>query len=430
MKNSNSKVNKNQVNLKNNISQQQQSVDLFNNRLIVNKNKNAVLIFPDSECFYGYGIGKMGKITGEICFNTSITGYQEIITDPSYSGQIINFTFPHIGNVGVNDDDIESKQVRAKGLIVRELVTNPSNYRANSHFENFLIKNNLTGIANVDTRAITKKIRQSGANSVAIIYQDEEINKTDIEKTIKEINSKPNLQGVELASIASENKNYNWGNQGLWNVELNSYEAIKKFDKTKNTLKVVAIDFGAKLNILRCLTQLGIDVEVVGAKASFEEILSLKPDGIFLSNGPGDPAQTAKYTNEVIKKILSAKIPLFGICLGHQLIALALGAKTIKMAQGHRGANHPVKNLITNKVEITSQNHGFCVDEKTLPSNVEITHISLFDKTIEGLRVKDSPAFCVQYHPESSPGPSDSFYLFNDFLNLILEFQKFNKKMF
>ena len=430
MKNSNSKVNKNQVNLKNNISQQQQSVDLFNNRLIVNKNKNAVLIFPDSECFYGYGIGKMGKITGEICFNTSITGYQEIITDPSYSGQIINFTFPHIGNVGVNDDDIESKQVRAKGLIVRELVTNPSNYRANSHFENFLIKNNLTGIANVDTRAITKKIRQSGANTVAIIYQDEEINKTDIEKTIKEINSKPNLQGVELASIASENKNYNWGNQGLWNVELNSYEAIKKFDKTKNTLKVVAIDFGAKLNILRCLTQLGIDVEVVGAKASFEEILSLKPDGIFLSNGPGDPAQTAKYTNEVIKKILSAKIPLFGICLGHQLIALALGAKTIKMAQGHRGANHPVKNLITNKVEITSQNHGFCVDEKTLPSNVEITHISLFDKTIEGLRVTDSPAFCVQYHPESSPGPSDSFYLFNDFLNLILEFQKFNKKMF
>ena len=430
MKNSNSKVNKNQVNLKNNISQQQQSVDLFNNRLIVNKNKNAVLIFPDSECFYGYGIGKMGKITGEICFNTSITGYQEIITDPSYSGQIINFTFPHIGNVGVNDDDIESKQVRAKGLIVRELVTNPSNYRANSHFENFLIKNNLTGIANVDTRAITKKIRQSGANTVAIIYQDEEINKTDIEKTIKEINSKPNLQGVELASIASENKNYNWGNQGLWNVELNSYEAIKKLDKTKNTLKVVAIDFGAKLNILRCLTQLGIDVEVVGAKASFEEILSFKPDGIFLSNGPGDPAQTAKYTNEVIKKILSAKIPLFGICLGHQLIALALGGKTIKMAQGHRGANHPVKNLITNKVEITSQNHGFCVDEKTLPSNVEITHISLFDKTIEGLRVKDSPAFCVQYHPESSPGPSDSFYLFNDFLNLILEFQKFNKKMF
>ncbi len=429
MKNSNSKVNKNQVNLKNNISQQQ-SVDLFNNRLIVNKNKNAVLIFPDSECFYGYGIGKIGKITGEICFNTSITGYQEIITDPSYSGQIINFTFPHIGNVGVNDDDIESKQVRAKGLIVRELVTNPSNYRANSHFENFLIKNNLTGIANVDTRAITKKIRQSGANTVAIIYQDEEINKTDIEKTIKEINSKPNLQGVELASIASENKNYNWGNQGLWNVELNSYEAIKKFDKTKNTLKVVAIDFGAKLNILRCLTQLGIDVEVVGAKASFEEILSFKPDGIFLSNGPGDPAQTAKYTNEVIKKILSAKIPLFGICLGHQLIALALGGKTIKMAQGHRGANHPVKNLITNKVEITSQNHGFCVDEKTLPSNVEITHISLFDKTIEGLRVKDSPAFCVQYHPESSPGPSDSFYLFNDFLNLILEFQKFNKKMF
>ena len=423
MKNSNSKINKNQVNSKVNMTLQQEPVDLVNNRLLLSKPKNAVLIFPDSECFYGYGVGKMGKITGEICFNTSITGYQEILTDPSYSGQIINFTFPHIGNVGVNNDDIEAKKVRAKGLIIRELITNPSSYRANNNFEDFLIKNNLTGIANVDTRAITKKIRQTGAKTVAIIYQDE-ITKSDIEKTVKEINLQSDLQGVELASFASENKSYNWGYQGAWNVELNSYQEIKKNDKTKNKFKVVAIDFGAKLNILRCLTQVGLNVEVVGAKASFEEITALNPDGIFLSNGPGDPAQTAKYANDVIKKILHAKIPLFGICLGHQLLALALGAKTIKMHQGHRGANHPVKNLKTNKVEITSQNHGFCVDEKTLPSNLEITHISLFDNTIEGLRVKDLPAFCVQYHPESSPGPSDSFYLFNEFLDMIINSNK------
>jgi len=420
MKNSNSKINKIKINSNVNMASKQEQVELVNNCLLLDKLKNAVLIFPDSECFYGYGVGKIGKITGEICFNTSITGYQEILTDPSYSGQIINFTFPHIGNVGTNHDDIEAKKVRAKGLIIRELITNPSSYRANNHFEDFLIKNNLTGIANVDTRAITKKIRQTGAKTVAIIYQDD-ISKSDIEKAVQEINLQRDLQGVELASFASENKTYNWGHQGSWNVELNSYKEVDKIDKNRNKFKVVAIDFGAKLNILRCLTQVGLDVEVVGAKTSFEEIIALNPDGIFLSNGPGDPAQTAKYANDVIKKILKAKIPLFGICLGHQLLALALGAKTIKMHQGHRGANHPVKNLRTNKVEITSQNHGFCVDEKSLPSNLEITHISLFDKTIEGLRVKDSPAFCVQYHPESSPGPSDSFYLFNEFLDMITE---------
>lgn len=416
MKQENSKIKSKQIN---NNSSNKQNISLDNYKNDYHAiNKNAILVFADGEYFHGYGIGNMGKVTGEICFNTAITGYQEILTDPSYAQQIINFTFPHIGNVGVNEDDIESKQVRAKGLIIRQPITNQSNYRATASFKEFLIKNNLTGICGIDTRAITQKIRKFGAKTVAIIYQNE-INNEDIAKAIKEINLFPDLKDVELASIASENKHYHWSKQGLWNVNKNSYNLITKSNSKK--YKVVAVDFGSKLNILRCLTQIGLDVEVVGAKASFEDILALKPDGIFLSNGPGDPKQTAKYANEVIKKILENKIPLFGICLGHQLMAIAVNAKTIKMHQGHRGANHPVQNIKTKKVEITSQNHGFCVDKKSLPDNVEITHISLFDNTIEGLRIKDSPAFCVQYHPESSPGPSDSLYLFNDFLEMIKE---------
>lgn len=377
------------------------------------KNQNAALVFPDGSIFFGYGVGKKGVSRGEICFNTSITGYQEILTDPSYSGQIITFTFPHIGNIGVNENDIEARDVKACGIIIREPITNPSSYRAQNHLNSWLEKNNLSGISGIDTRQITKLVRAKGAKVVAIIH-DDKINQDLIAKTIKEINKVSDLKGVELASIASENRNYNWQNQGNWRQEKNSYNQIKN-----RKLKVVAIDFGAKLNILRCLTEVGCDVEVVGAKASFEEIMAHNPDGVFLSNGPGDPAATGLYAIEVIKKILEKKIPLFGICLGHQLLALAIGAQTSKMKQGHRGANHPVQDLETKKVEITSQNHGFCVDAKNMPENAKITHISLFDGSVEGLELKDKPAFSVQYHPESSPGPHDSFYLFEKFVKLM-----------
>ncbi len=378
--------------------------------IFYHKTKDAALIFADGSCFYGYGIGKKGTTNGEICFNTAITGYQEILTDPSYSGQIITFTFPHIGNVGTNFQDIEANSVRACGLVIREPITSPSNYRSQENLNSWLEKNNLTGISGVDTRQITKLIRAKGAKSVAIVYADK-IDDKLIKKTVEEIKKTPDLNGVELAAKASENKQYHWAEEGKWIQQKNSYNAIKN-----KKFKVVAIDYGAKLNILRCLTEVGCDVEIVGAKASFEEIMKHQPDGVFLSNGPGDPAETGKYAIPTIQKILEKKIPLFGICLGHQLLALAIGAKTSKMHQGHRGANHPVQDLRSKKVEITSQNHGFCVEEKSLPKNAEVTHISLFDRSVEGLRLKDAPAFSVQYHPESSPGPDDSFYLFEQFV--------------
>jgi len=377
--------------------------------------KNAALVFIDGSYILGYGVGKKGVSKGEICFNTSITGYQEIITDPSYSGQIINFTFPHIGNVGMNDNDLESTSRTAEGIIIRNKITSASNYRSEIDFNEWLRKRNITGISSIDTRMVTKIIKKNGAGNVAIIF-DDSIDEELINKTAKELQKTPDLSGVELAKEASLNKNYKWGEQGAWKQVKNSYQG-----KKSNKLKVVAVDYGAKLNILRCLTQVGFDVEVVGAGASFKEIMSLKPDGIFLSNGPGDPVETFKYAGPVIKEIIEKKIPLFGICLGHQLLSLSVGAKATKMKQGHRGANHPVQNLETSKVEITSQNHGFCVDKSSVPDNVKITHISLFDKTVEGIELKDAPAFSVQHHPESSPGPNDSFYLFEKFVKLIKE---------
>jgi len=385
--------------------------------------KNAVLIFSNKDYLIGCGIGKTGVTTGEICFNTAITGYQEILTDPSYSGQIINFTFPHIGNVGTNNDDIEGNFARASGLIIRENITNPSNYRSQEHFNQWLISQNLIGICGVDTRLITKIIRQNGAKTVAIIHfsHDEEINQESIAKIANQINNATDLKGVELARGASENKHYKWINQGKWNQEKNQFQE----NQSSTKFKVTAIDYGAKLNILRCLTESGCDVEILPANSKIEDILKTNPDGVFLSNGPGDPSETSKYTSSVIQEIIKRKIPLFGICLGHQLLAIAIGAKTIKMNQGHRGANHPVQNLKTKKVEITSQNHGFAVEASTLPSNAEITHISLFDGSVEGIKLKDAPAFSVQYHPESSPGPSDSYYLFQDFINLMKESKNF-----
>jgi carbamoyl-phosphate synthase small subunit len=375
--------------------------------------QNAVLIFPDGTRFYGYGVGIEGETIGEICFNTSITGYQEILTDPSYSGQIINFTFPHIGNVGVNDYDIEAKKVRAKGLIIREPITLSANYRANNQFNQFLINNNLTGISGIDTREITKKIRRDGAKNVAILYS-QNLSENDINLGFDKIKISKDLNGVELASQASENSIYNWSHEGKWLQENNSYN-----NQSKPKYKIVAIDYGAKLNILRCLAEVGCEVIILPAKTNFDEIIKHNPDGVFLSNGPGDPSETGKYAIPTIQKIIQQNIPLFGICLGHQLLALACGGKTIKMSQGHRGANHPVQNLKNKKVEITSQNHGFTVDKLSLPNNIEITHISLFDQTIEGIKIKNKPAFSVQYHPESSPGPSDSAYLFDEFVELI-----------
>lgn len=375
--------------------------------------KNAALIFPDGSCFYGYGIGKKAVTKGEICFNTAITGYQEILTDPSYSGQIITFTFPHIGNVGTNSSDIESTKPKACGLIIREPITLPSNYRSESHLNDWLKKNEITGICGVDTRRITKIIKSQGAKTVAIVYHDN-LDENSIKKIVAELQNEGDLEGIELAAAASLNQEYQWQEEGKWQQPKNSYNQI--FDKK---IKVVAVDYGAKLNILRCLTEAGCDVTIVGAKATYQEIMSHNPDGVFLSNGPGDPAATGKYAIPVIQEILQNKTPLFGICLGHQLLALAIGASTVKMGQGHRGANHPVQNLKNKKVEITSQNHGFCVDAASIPNNAEVTHISLFDRTVEGLRLKDGSAFSVQYHPESSPGPDDSFYLFEEFVALM-----------
>ncbi len=381
--------------------------------------KNTCLVFKDGTIFYGFGIGALGTVFGEICFNTSVTGYQEILTDPSYAGQIINFTFPHIGNVGTNLCDIEGKKTMAKGLIINQPITNPSNYRSQQHLNTWLIDQNLTGISGVDTRAITQKIRQEKASTVAICYT-ENLADNNISSIILQLQQAGDLTNAELALQASQKTTYQWNQQGAWLQANNQYQVINAMKH-----KVVAIDYGAKLNILRCLTQLNCEVVVVAANASFSEIISHNPSGVFLSNGPGDPQATAEYALPVIQEILKNNIPLFGICLGHQLLALASGAKTIKMAQGHRGANHPVKNLKNNKVEITSQNHGFCVDSNSLPSNVKISHISLFDHTIEGIELINNPAFSVQYHPESSPGPSDSFYLFEQFIELMCK-QKVN----
>lgn len=378
-----------------------------------NATKNAVLVFPDGSILAGFGIGKKGEAVSEVCFNTAVTGYQEVLTDPSYSGQIINFTFPHIGNIGVNDEDIEAGKTFAKGLIVRENITEPSNYRAKGHLNNWLVDNDITGICGIDTRMVTQIIRKKGAKTVAIIF-DDKIDDQMIEKAVDKINASGDLSGVELASEASTSKEYNWGKQGKWNQYENSYNE----NKVKK-LKVVVVDFGVKFNILRCLADLECEVVVVGAKANYEEIMAHNPDGVLLSNGPGDPAATFEYAGKVIKKLIENDVAIFGICLGHQLLATATGAKTKKMVQGHRGVNHPILNLGTKKVEITSQNHGFCVDDEGLPDNVEVTHRSLFDGTIAGIKVKNRKAFSVQYHPESSPGPSDSFYCFKEFVKTI-----------
>ncbi len=367
-----------------------------------------ILVLDNKTVFKGVGLGYQGSATGEVCFNTSLTGYQEIISDPSYAGQIINFTFPHIGNVGTNNEDLESDKIWTRGAIFNSEITSPSNYRALKTLDEWLKKNKIVGLTGLDTRSLTNFIRDKGAPKGTISNNKKGI--FNIKKLINNSIKWPGLNGLDLAKEVSTKKTYSWKGFKTWRKET----GYKK--NSKKIFKIVAIDYGIKKNILRYFSDYNCDVKVVSCKTTAEEISKLKPDGIFLSNGPGDPAATGKYAIKTIQKLIKRNYPIFGICLGHQILALALNAKTKKMKLGHRGANHPVKNLINNKVEITSQNHGFVVIEKSLSKKIQITHKSLFDNTIEGIRLKSRPVFSVQYHPEANPGPQDSQYLFKSFI--------------
>ena len=376
-------------------------------------NPTGILVLEDGSFFKGHGFGFEGTMTGEVCFNTSITGYQEIISDPSYAGQIINFTFPHIGNVGTNNDDHESDKIWTRGVIFNSEISNPSNYRALKHLDNWLKKNKIVGITGLDTRSLTNFIRDKGAPKGTISHIKN--GKFNIKKLINLSIKWSGLNNLDLAKIVSTKKKYTWQGFRTWKKE-------KGFEKNKKkTHKIIAIDYGIKKNILRYFSNFNCEVVVVPCNLQAKEIIKLKPDGIFLSNGPGDPAATGNYAIDIIQKLIKINIPIFGICLGHQLLALALKAKTKKMKLGHRGANHPVKNLINNKVEITSQNHGFEIIKESLPKNVGLTHKSLFDNCIEGIKLKNRPVFSVQYHPESNPGPQDSHYLFKQFINEVIK---------
>ena len=379
-----------------------------NNSKKISQISTGLLVLENKVVFKGMGIGYQGTATGEVCFNTSITGYQEIISDPSYAGQIINFTFPHIGNVGTNNEDHESDKIWTKGVIFNSEITNPSNYRALTNLDMWLKKNKIVGITGLDTRSLTNFIRDKGAPKGTISFSNN--GKFNISKLTNLTTKWNGLQNLDLAEKVTTKKNYVWLGFKTWKKESGFLK-----NKTKS-LNVVAIDYGIKKNILRYFSDFNCKVNIVSCKTNANAILKLKPDGIFLSNGPGDPAATGKYAINIIKELIKKEMPIFGICLGHQILALALGAKTKKMKLGHRGANHPVKNLIKNNVEITSQNHGFEIIKQNLPKNIKITHKSLFDNCIEGIKLKNKPVFSVQYHPESNPGPQDSVYLFEEFI--------------
>ena len=378
---------------------------------IKNLNKidtTAILVLQNGKFFKGLGLGYQGTATGEVCFNTSITGYQEIISDPSYAEQIINFTFPHVGNVGTNKEDHESDKIWTKGVIINTEITNPSNFRALKHLDEWLKKNKIVGITGIDTRNLTNFIRDKGAPKGTISYSKN--SKLNIKKLLRQTQKWSGLKNLDLAQKVSTKKNYTWKGFKTWKKGTGFVKNIKK------NFHVVAIDYGIKKNILRYFSDFNCRVTVVSCKTSALDIIKLKPNGIFLSNGPGDPAATGKYAIPIIKELIKKNFPVFGICLGHQILALTLGARTKKMGLGHRGANHPVKNLINGNVEITSQNHGFEVVKSSLKKNIQITHQSLFDNSIEGIRLKNKPVYSVQYHPESNPGPQDSVYLFKEFI--------------
>ena len=372
----------------------------------------AILVLSDGSVFKGHGFGAAATNVGEVCFNTSMTGYQEIITDPSYAGQIITFTFPHIGNVGANAKDHETGAPSALGMIIRQPPTTPASWRSESSLEDWMVAHDLPGIAGVDTRALTRRIRDAGAPTGVICHDPD--GDFDIAALTARAREWPGLAGMDLAIEVTRDAEAAW-DEGSWDFLSATHRS------TDAAHRVVAMDFGCKDNILRCLTDAGCDVTVVPAETTAETILAMKPDGVFLSNGPGDPAATGSYAATQISSIIESGMPVFGICIGHQLMALAMGASTKKMERGHRGANHPVKDLATGRIEITSQNHGFVVDPDSLPDSLEVTHLSLFDGSVEGLRHREKPAFCVQYHPESSPGPHDSRYLFDRFTALMDE---------
>ena len=371
-----------------------------------------VIVFADGRTIWGRGFGAEGSAVGELCFNTAMTGYQEVMTDPSYARQVVAFTFPHIGNVGANEEDVEAGEAHALGCFVREAVTSPSNFRSTQDFPSWMAATGRIGVSGIDTRALTQLVRREGPPTVAFAHNAK--GEFDLHALQVQAAEWPGLEGMDLAKEVSRDQLEAWSG-GKWGLG----EGYRMGGRDAERPHVVAIDYGAKRNIFRNLVEAGARVTIVPAGASFDEIMSENPDGFFLSNGPGDPAATGDYAVPLIQKLLGTGKPMFGICLGHQLLALAVGGKTAKMFQGHRGANHPVKRLADGAVEITSMNHGFAVEREGLPANVRETHISLFDDSNCGLELTDKPAFSVQYHPEASPGPQDSFYLFEKFVGMM-----------
>lgn len=379
-----------------------------------------VLVLASGDVVWGRGFGAEGSAVGEVCFHTAMTGYQEIMTDPSFAGQIINFTFPHIGNVGTNADDIEADDPHALGMIVREDVTEPSNFRSAERLDEWMKAHNRIGLSGIDTRALTRRIRVGGAPNGVIAHSPS--GEFDVDALLAQARSWPGLEGMDLAKQVTTQTHYGWGDGGqggVWRLAFGYGSSVEGESNDADRPHVVAIDYGSKRNIFRNLVDAGAKVSVLPASATYDEVMALKPAGVFLSNGPGDPAATGDYAVPVIRQLLDAKLPVFGICLGHQLLGLAVGARTTKMFQGHRGANHPVKRLSDGAVEITSMNHGFAVERDSLPANVRETHVSLFDGSNAGLELTDRPAFSVQYHPEASPGPQDSLYLFERFVGML-----------